>query len=375
MNVLLSEYSAGFADYSWILCNELVRYVESLTYLTEQNNDYVSSVDQDVKVYQLFRSFKADDGHKRGTVPWYFNRGTTAVMNCIRRNKYIKYNKPDIVLIQATLSVFDCHFLKKLKKYSKVVLIVHDVIVPTDSMSWNRKSLKKTYDIADLLVVHSETNKTQMMEIFGTDTEKIKVIPHGIRSEFNKIDKKVCRQKLGIEESEKVFLFYGSIRESKGLDILLEAMKGIDGTLLIAGAPMYGETFDKYEEIIRKNGLKTIEYIEYTPDSFRDILFQASDFMILPYKEFYSQSGVFMQSIQFHLPIIATDVSSFREFIERYDIGYICRPNDSGDLHRTIVSACKEGKKFSKMMERAVKENYWEVSAKMYYNLLEGLEG
>ncbi len=370
MKIVLSEYSSGFSDYSWILCNELIQYTGRLVYLTEQRNSYISQIDQRTVVRQLFLSFKMDEKHKKGSFLWLYDRGMTALRNCIRRNRYIKKTRPDAVLIQVTLSVFDSHFLKQLKKYSRIVMIVHDVIVPVKSLSWNKSSLKKTYDTADLLVVHSETNKKQMMEIFGTDERKIKVIPHGIRSTYHKLSKAECRKRLGISSLEHVFLFYGSIRESKGLDLLIEAMKGIDGTLIISGMPFYGESFDKYKAMIHQYKIKTIEFIEYTEDSFRDILFQASDYMVLPYKEFYSQSGVFMQSIQFHLPVIASDVSSFREYIEKYDIGYICEPGNADSLHQAMQKACHEKRDYELQMKRAVRENCWEETSKMYYELL-----
>ncbi|MBD9172079.1 MAG: glycosyltransferase, partial [Clostridiales bacterium] len=140
---------------------------------------------------------------------------------------------------------------------------------------------------------------------------------------------------MGIDNDKKVLLFYGGIRESKGLDILLNALKGLPVKLIIAGAMPYGEQFDKYQHIINSNKIDTLQIIQFTEDSFRDVLFQVSDFLVLPYKEFYSQSGVFMQAIQYHLPIIATDVSSFKYYVEHYDIGYICAPNNIDNLHHT----------------------------------------
>lgn len=375
MNVILSEFSAGFAHYSWILCNELAVYVKHLTYLTEQKNDYVKQIDARVKINKLFFSFKEDKRYQKGSILWYFDRIVKPVRNCIRRNRYVKRKKPDIVLVQAVWSVIDCYFLEELKKHAKVALTVHDVIVPADSLSWNMKSLQKTYDISDRLIVHSETNKQQMMEYFGIAGNKISVVPHGIRSSYHKLDKAECRKQLGIGETENVFLFYGTIRSSKGLDILLEAMKGIPGILIIAGAPFYGESFSRYREIIRQNKIRTIEYIKHTEDSFRDILFQASDYIVLPYKKFYSQSGVFMEAIQFHIPIIASDVSSFREYIEKYDIGYICKPNDRNSLHYQLEYACTHKKSFEKQMFRAVQENSWEVAAKRYYEVFKDMVG
>lgn len=372
MKIVVSEYSSGFADYSHVLCNELAkdRGIDELIYLTDENNFYMGQLDQRIKAIMLFRGFASDAQHRKGSVLWLWNRFCVALLNCMRRNRFIKKERPDAVLIQATLARFDCHFLQAIRKTTKVVLVVHDVLVPTESMSWSKKALKKMYRNADILTVHSMTNKEQLINFFGIDEKKITVIPHGVKSTYNKRDRTECRNKINIKGDKKVLLFYGGIRQSKGLDILIKALRGIECTLVIAGKPPYGETFDEYKKLIIDNRIDTIEHIEFTEDDFRDVLFQASDYLVLPYREFYSQSGVFMQAIQYRLPIIATDVSSFGEYIMKYDIGFIARPNDVDSLHRTIQVALAENKDYEENMQRAVAENCWEVAAGLYADLM-----
>ena len=372
MKVIVSEYSSGFSSYSYILCNELIKdkSISDLIYLTDTNNFYIPKLNKKIKSIMLFQSFASDKQHKKWSIRWMWNRGFVALYNCIKRNRFIKKEKPDIVLIQATLSVFDCHFIKSIQKRTKVVLTVHDVIVPTNSMDWSMRSLKKMYQIADLLIVHSETNKKELYKRFRIKKEKIKVVPHGIESKYCKQDKKECRKKLNIMDDKPVFLFYGGIRKSKGLDILIKALKNVDCSLVIAGKPSYGESFEEYRRLILENHIRTIEYIEFTNDDFRDILFQASDYLILPYKEFCSQSGVFMQAIQYHLPVIATDVGSFKEFIEKYDLGFVAEPDNVKSLHKVICKAITTEKDYENNMVRAVAENSWEVIGKVYLDTL-----
>ena len=372
MKIILSEYSSGFSDYSYLLCNELAcdSEITNLVYLSDENNPYMGQINDRVCKIKLFSAFKADKAHKKGSIRWALNRYITSVRNCKRRNRFVLQEKPDSLLIQATLSKFDSKYLKALKGKTKIILTVHDVIVPTSSKSWDIKSLKKMYDIADVLVVHSKTNAEQLHDMFYIPFEKIKVIPHGIKSEYRKLDKQYCREKLNIHDNKRILLFYGNIRESKGLDILIQALKGVNCRLIIAGSPFYGETFDAYRKLIEENKICTTEFIEFTDDAFRDILFQASDFLVLPYKEFYSQSGVFMQGIQYHLPIIATDVSSFREYIEHYGIGFIANANDSQNLHDVIVAALKNTEDYEANMCVAVKENSWETVGAKYAEVL-----
>lgn len=372
MKLIMSEYSSGFADYSYLLCNELAKdkEIDELIYLTDANNFYIPNIDQRVHAIKLFRCFSADDRHKKGNIRWLFNRFFVALHNCFKRNRFIKREKPDSVLIQATMAAIDCHFLKSIKKRAKIFLVVHDVIVPTESISWNMRALKKMYREADGLIVHSKTNKRQLTERFHICEDKIKVIPHGVKSTYNRLDKAACRQELHITENKPLLLFYGGIRKSKGLDVLINSLVGVDCILIIAGKPPYGESFEGYKEQIVEKRIKTVEYIEFTEDEFRDILFQASDYLVLPYKEFYSQSGVFMQAIQYHLPIIATDVSSFREYIEDYGLGFVAEPNNADSLHDAIIKAITTKRDYEKNMNRAVSENCWEVAGKMYADVL-----
>lgn len=372
MKLVMSEYSSGFSDYSYILCNELAKdkEISKITYLTDTNNFYLNNINPKVRSIKLYKSFAADDRHKKGGVRWLMNRIFITFLNCTKRNRFLLKTKPDAVLIQATLAVFDCHFLKQLKKRMKVFLVVHDVIVPTDSLSWSMRSLKKMYNNADVLIVHSNTNKNQLIDIFKIDKSKIQVIPHGVKDSYSKRDKQACKNQLNITDDAPVLLFYGGIRKSKGLDVLIKALKGIKCNLIIAGATLYGESFDSYKKLIQENDIKTIEFIEFTDDSFRDVLFQASDYLVLPYKEFYSQSGVFMQAIQYHLPIIATDVSSFKEFIVKYEIGFVAKPNNVNDLHKVIKEAFEQKNDYETRMLKAVSENCWEMAGRMYANIL-----
>ena len=77
-----------------------------------------------------------------------------------------------------------------------------------------------------------------------------------------------------------------------------------------------------------------------------------------------------MQSIQYHVPIIATDVSSFKEFINKYDIGFIAKPNDQSSLRKVILNAITIQKDYEENMNQAILENSWEVAGRLYAETL-----
>jgi len=66
-----------------------------------------------------------------------------------------------------------------------------------------------------------------------------------------------------------------------------------------------------------------------------ELYFKAADVLVLPYKEIF-QSGVLFLAYSFGLPVIATDVGSFREDIVEGYTGFLCKPSDPIDMARAI---------------------------------------
>ena len=78
-----------------------------------------------------------------------------------------------------------------------------------------------------------------------------------------------------------------------------------------------------------------IQKIQYIPDSETEIYFKAADVLVLPYAHVF-QSGVLFLAYGFGLPVIATDVGSFREEVIDGMTGFLSRSCDPIDLARTI---------------------------------------
>ena len=94
-------------------------------------------------------------------------------------------------------------------------------------------------------------------------------------------------------KDKKLLLYFGFIRDYKGLDLLIESMSLLDDSyhLIIAGE-VYGN-FDKYSEQISnlEVGHKITQFVKYINDSEVQELFSASDVCVLPYKS-ATQSGM-----------------------------------------------------------------------------------
>lgn len=311
---------------------------------------------------------------KKKKIYWLLNRGFVTVYNAVKRHTNVIKIKPDIININQIIPIIDQFFIKFLKRRTCVIITVHDVIPPQKSYNWSLKSLGRLYQSADYLIAHSDENKRTLINLFNIDEKRIYVVEHGVEPDNSNISSYESLYRLKIsKENKKILLFFGSIRESKGLEILIEALKDLDDCiLLIAGSVHHGESFDKYEELLTRYRVNAIVHNHYIEDAEIPLYFKACDIVVLPYKEFSSQSGVLMQAVTYKKAVIATDVSGFRSFIEKYDVGKVVKPNNVTDLRNAIIDLISDDRqieKYADNMEKAYNEMNWESICNKHVSL------
>jgi len=231
----------------------------------------------------------------------------------------------------------------------KIVLTAHNVNQARrdkhDSLL-NRLTLRIQYRLTDHIFVHTEKMKDELHRDYGVPEQATTVIPFGINNAVpnTALTSTEAKQRLGIGDSEKTILFFGNMRSSKGLEFLLAAFERIITSdmryrLIIAGRRM--KEFQRQWEDIQpavsrffEQGLVILRN-EFIPDEEMELYFKAADVLVLPYTEIF-QSGVLFLGYSFGLPVIATDVGSFREDIIEGRTGFLCKPCDPADLARTI---------------------------------------
>lgn len=154
------------------------------------------------------------------------------------------------------------------------------------------------------------------------------VLPHPVYTHFGeKISREEAEDLTGLPHGDnyRTLLFFGLIREYKGLDILIKAMSllGPDYRLVIAGEP-YGP-FDKYAELIEKSGDPSRFHVfpQYIRDSEVRKYFCAADLTVLPYRS-ATQSGISAVSHHFEVPMVVTDVGGLKETIGDKGTGIVC---------------------------------------------------
>jgi D-inositol-3-phosphate glycosyltransferase len=210
----------------------------------------------------------------------------------------------------------------------------------------NRLTLRVQYRLADHIFVHTEKMKAELLQDFGVREQAVTVIPFGINNSLPDSDltPALAKQKLGIGNGEKAILFLGRMRPYKGLEYLLSAFRLLksrhaDYRLIIAGDEKKGseDYMDKIRQTIRDefDPEEIILKIQFIPDAEMELYLKAADVLVLPYKEIF-QSGVLFLGYSFGLPVVATDVGSFREEIVEGETGFLCRSADPSDLAETL---------------------------------------
>ncbi len=155
--------------------------------------------------------------------------------------------------------------------------------------------------------------------------------PHPIYDNFGEaVSREEALKKLDLDPEFHYLLFFGFIREYKGLDWLLSAfadprLRKFKIKLLVAGE--YYTSPQKYEQIIHENHLEdhVILHTQFIADSLVPYYFGAADLIVQPYKS-ATQSGVTQIAYHFEKPILVTDVGGLGEIVPTGKVGYTVSP-------------------------------------------------
>ena len=211
----------------------------------------------------------------------------------------------------------------------------------------NRVTLKMQYRLCDHIFVHTQKMKEELCQDFRVAEDAVTVIRYPMNyalpdTELTPAD---AKQRLGLEDDEKAILFFGKIRPYKGIEHLVAAFKLLSTPhkgnyrLILAGEPTKDseEYLHEIQHFVEQefHPQQVILRIQFIPDEEMELYFKAADVLVLPYKEIF-QRGVLFLAYSFGLPVIATDVGSFREDIVEGYTGFLCKPSDPIDMARAI---------------------------------------
>ncbi|MBQ7280068.1 MAG: glycosyltransferase [Bacteroidales bacterium] len=155
--------------------------------------------------------------------------------------------------------------------------------------------------------------------------------PHPLYDHYGQVmPKDEAKRMLGLDGGTCYVLFFGFIRDYKGLDLLLDAfadarLKAKNVKLIVAGE-FYGDSKPYMEQIARLGIADRVELrTDFIPDSEVNRYFCAADIVAQPYKT-ATQSGVTQVAFHFERPMLVTNVGGLPEIVPDGKIGFVVEP-------------------------------------------------
>lgn len=266
---------------------------------------------------------------------------------------------PDILVVRYWMSYFAPslgYVARHMGPECKVIAIL-DNVIPHERHFFDKPFTKYFLKAVDGSVTLCKEVGSDLLAIAPDMAHT--VLPHPIYSHFGeKLGREEAEDLLGIPHGRRNLLFFGLIREYKGLDILIEAFRKLDDRyhLIIAGEP-YG-SFDKYARLIEScpDPSRVHLFPDYVRDSAVKKFFSAADVTVLPYRS-ATQSGISSISNHFEVPMIVTDVGGLRETIGERGTGIVCEDGSPEGIRAAIEGFFEDKNRHGGYMEAIRREN------------------
>jgi glycosyltransferase involved in cell wall biosynthesis len=255
-------------------------------------------------------------------------------LNWIKVGKRIRHEKPDLVIIRYWMPFLApclgtiAGLIRKNKH--TIIICLADNIVPHEHRPGDR--LLTNYFIQRIsgLIAMSQS----VLEEAKTFRRNITAgyCPHPIFDNYGEqLSFKEAKKKLNLNQDVRYLLFFGFIRDYKGLDLLIEAfaderLRKFPVKLLVAGE--YYSSPEPYLALIKERNLEELIELrtDFIPDNEVNLYFSAADMIVQPYKS-ATQSGVTQIGYHFNKPMLVTNVGGLSEIIPDGKIGYVVEPN------------------------------------------------
>ncbi|MBQ3872254.1 MAG: glycosyltransferase [Bacteroidales bacterium] len=261
---------------------------------------------------------------------------TVNPLSWIKTARRIREWKPDLLIMKYWMSWFAPSLGYVARHAGCKSVVVLDNVIPHEPHFFDKPLTKYFLNGCTGFVSMSESVENDLLSLRPDAPHILKA--HPLYSHFGaKLPKDEACRSLGIPSDKKTLLFFGLIREYKGLDILLEAFRELpeEYQILVAGEP-YG-SFEKYQEIIDTLPGKDRVHLftDYVRDSEVKKFFSASDLAVLPYRS-ATQSGISSVALNFDLPMVVTDVGGLASTIGSRGTGIVA-PTPSPEAIRKEI--------------------------------------
>lgn len=352
-------FRGGIVNFSETLCRELQKsghqaeilsfYLQypSILFPGKTQKDTSTSPPADIQIHSLVNSINP--------------------FNWFRVAKFIRKYSPELIIVQFWIPFIAISYARIIallgRKKPKIIAVCHNVIPHEPhpgALTLTKSLLKKCSGY--MVLSGSVLGDLDKLKLTGPKVYH----PHPLYDMYGaKMSKDEAAKHFRLDPAGKYLLFFGLIREYKGLDITLEALadprvKKLGVKLIVAGE--FYESEIKYIDMVNRLGLEehVIFVKEYIPKHEVAYYFGLADMVVQTYKT-ATQSGVTQVAYHFEKPMLVTNVGGLAEIVPNGRVGYVTE-KDPQAVSNAIVDFYenKREKEFAPHLREEKKRFSWE---------------
>lgn len=212
------------------------------------------------------------------------------------------------------------------------VVSILDNVIPHEPHFWDKWLIRYFIRSVDRFIAMSDSVREDCLKFLPASRQDcVALSPHPLYDNFGQpVSKTEARQFLGLPQDQTILLFFGFIRDYKGLDLLMKAYKKVKNEhLLLVVAGEFYNNGEQYKELERELDLEGMIawHTDFIPDNKVRYYFSAADLIVQPYKT-ATQSGVTQIAYHFERPMLVTNVGGLAEIVPNGKVGYVCEVSE-----------------------------------------------
>jgi glycosyltransferase involved in cell wall biosynthesis len=234
----------------------------------------------------------------------------------------------------------------------QLVLTAHDVL-PREPRRGQLAAQRRLYDRFDAIVVHSEHGRARLVDELGADGDRVHVIAHGVFTHLAERPPGAPPPPPPFETDKPVVLMFGLMRPYKGIDVLLDAWRGVGGQAPIQDAELWIAGMARMDlSALRSAAPANVRFEpRFIGDDELGAYFQRADLVVLPYLQ-ADQSGVLFTALAFGKPLLLSDAGGFPE-IASTGAALVVPAGDARALGRALRELLDDRATLAEMCVRA----------------------
>jgi len=219
--------------------------------------------------------------------------------------------------------------LAKLSTRTSRLYLCHNV-EPHEASAVDRSLSRYGRSPAQGFLAHSQDDAARLAELYPASRQRVHAHPRYSALGESNVDRGAARAQCGMKSDERALLFFGLVREYKGLDLALEALAKLDDSYRLHVVGEFYEKRARYDAIIARLGLEARVNIvdRYVPNEEVPTWFAAADLVVLPYRH-ATQSGIVEIAHAAGRAPLVTDVGGLSAQVHDGRTGLVVKPDDS----------------------------------------------